>query len=175
MRYAMKVTAFAALLVSLTSIVVALTAQKPAFEVASIKPKGPMKVYYIVFCVLTLLLMQIAVAQQPSAANVITSPRPLGDAALLRLQEMYGKVVTYEEPLLTWRGELQAMPGRDPEGKWQLFAKPQSFTMPEIRLGTDLGNSFMVSSKKIPRLSPREKVGWWRKSNALHSRLIAAR
>jgi hypothetical protein len=89
-----------------------------------------------IFCLLTLHLMQIAVAQQP--ANVITSPRPLGDAAL-RLQEQYGKVVTYEEPLLTWRGELQAMPGRDPEAKQELFAKPQSFTMPGM--GTDLGNA----------------------------------
>ena len=69
MRYKMTL---AALFLSLTDMSVALTAQKPAFEVASIKPKGPMKVYYIVFCVLTLLLMQIAVAQQPSAANVIT-------------------------------------------------------------------------------------------------------
>jgi hypothetical protein len=77
---------------------VALTAQKPTFEVASMKPEGPMKVYYIVFCVLTLLLMQIAVAQQPSAANVISSPRPLEEAAL-RLEERYGKVVTYEEPV----------------------------------------------------------------------------
>jgi len=78
--------------------------------------------------------MQIAAAQQP--ANVITSARPLDDAGL-RLQEQYGKVVTYEEPLLTWPGELQGIPGR----KSDLFPTPQSFTMPEIRLGTDLGNA----------------------------------
>ena len=40
------------------------------------------------------------VAQQPSAGNVVTAPRPLHDAALI-LQKQYGKVVTYEEPVLT--------------------------------------------------------------------------
>ena len=83
-----------------------------------------------------LSLTSIVRAQQP--ANVITSPRPLEEAAL-RLEERYGKVVTYEEPLLTWRGELQALPGRDPEAKQVLFPKPQSFTMPEM--GPDLGNA----------------------------------
>ncbi len=57
---------------------------------------------YVVFSVSILLLTQIAIAQQqpPAAPSLVTSPRPLEDASR-RLQEKYGKVVTYEEPVLT--------------------------------------------------------------------------
>jgi len=79
-----------------------------------------MKIYkdHIVFIVPILLLIQIATAQQqiPAGSSLVTSPRPLADAAR-SLQETYGKVVTYEEPILTWRGELQTKPGRNPEAK----------------------------------------------------------
>ena len=89
-----------------------------------------MKIYkdHIVFIVPILLLIQIATAQQqiPAGSSLVTSPRPLADAAR-SLQETYGKVVTYEEPILTWRGELQTKPGRNPEAKWELFPMPQSF------------------------------------------------
>jgi len=46
--------------------------------------------------------------------------------------------VTYEEPVLTWRGELQGEPNRNPEGKWALFPKVQAFVMPESRPEIDL-------------------------------------
>lgn len=88
-----------------------------------------------------LILIQIATAQQqiPADLSLVTSARPLTDAAR-RLQETYGKVVTYEEPILTWRRELQAKPGRDPERKWELFPTPQSFLMPQGGSGTDLAS-----------------------------------
>ena len=102
-----------------------------------------MKIYkdHIVFIVPILLLIQIATAQQqiPAGSSLVTSPRPLADAAR-SLQETYGKVVTYEEPILTWRGELQTKPGRNPEAKWELFPMPQSFLMPESGPGTDLAS-----------------------------------
>ena len=63
-----------------------------------------MKIYkdHIVVIVPILLLIQIATAQQqiPAGSSLVTSPRPLADAAR-SLQETYGKVVTYEEPILT--------------------------------------------------------------------------
>ena len=98
--------------------------------------------YCIVFSVPILFLIQIATAQQPapSGSSVVTSPRPLLDA-VRKLQETYGKVVTYEELILTWRGELQAKPGHDPERKWELFPTPQSFLMPESRTGMDLSDA----------------------------------
>ncbi len=94
-------------------------------------------------CVLIMFLIQaVATAQQPipaGSSSEVTSPRPLADAAR-RLQETYGKAVTYEEPILSWRGELQAKPGHDPERKWELFPTPQSFLMPESGPGTDLAS-----------------------------------
>jgi hypothetical protein len=97
--------------------------------------------HHIVFSVAILFLLQIAAAQQhiPAGSSLVTSPRPLGDVAR-RLQEAYGKVVTYEEPVLTWRGELSAKPGRNPEAKWELFPTPQSFLMPESEPDTDLAS-----------------------------------
>ncbi len=96
---------------------------------------------HIVFSVPILLLIQIATARQqiPADSSLVTSPRPLVDAAR-KLQETYGKVVTYEEPILSWRGELSTKPGRNPEGKWELFPTPQTFLMPESGPGTELAS-----------------------------------
>jgi hypothetical protein len=47
------------------------------------------------------------------------------------VQHLYGRVVTYEEPLLTWSGELEPANGRNPNLKWAIRAKLQAFTMPE--------------------------------------------
>lgn len=55
--------------------------------------------------------------------------RPLADAADL-LQHLYGKVVTYEDPVWVWRGDLETQPGGDPNRKWGLFPKARGFTMP---------------------------------------------
>jgi hypothetical protein len=85
-----------------------------------------------------MFLLQVAPARQETPAGsqtLITSPRPLVDASR-RLQEIYGKVVTYEEPVLTWRGELEAVPGRR-----SLFPSTHSFVIPvESGPGTDLAS-----------------------------------
>lgn len=96
---------------------------------------------YVVFSVSILLLTQIAIAQQqpPAAPSLVTSLRPLEDASR-RLQEKYGKVVTYEEPVLTWRGDLQTQPGWTGGSKWELFPATQSFLMPESGPGADLAS-----------------------------------
>ena len=102
-----------------------------------------MKIYrhHVVFSLPIILLIQAATPQQPNPAgssSLVTSSRPLWEVAH-RLQQTYGKVVTYEEPLLTWRAELQTKPGADPERKWQLFPRTYSFSMPDSRPGADLG------------------------------------
>ena len=75
------------------------------------------------------------------SSSLLNSTRPLVDASEI-LQAMYGKVVTYEEPLLTWRGDLEVQGGRDPEGKWNLFPRIQAFVMPAVdRSGTDLASA----------------------------------
>jgi len=75
------------------------------------------------------------------SSSLLNSARPLADASEI-LQAMYGKVVTYEEPLLTWRGDLEVQGGRDPEGKWNLFPRIQAFVMPAVgRSGTDLASA----------------------------------
>jgi hypothetical protein len=87
-----------------------------------------------------LLIQLVATSQQhmpADSSSLVTSPRPLVDASR-RLQETYGKVVTYEEPVLTWRGELEGEPNRNPETKWGLFPKVQGFVMPESRPDIDL-------------------------------------
>jgi hypothetical protein len=99
--------------------------------------------HHVVFSMPIVLLIQLGTARQQipaDSSSLVSSPRPLADAAR-RLQETYGKVVTYEEPILTWRGELQAKPGRNPEAKWELFPMPQSFLIPKSGLGTDLANA----------------------------------
>ena len=79
---------------------------------------------------LLLLGRTVSLAQAPAVGSTrITSPRPLADASDL-LQHLYGKVVTYEEPVLVWRGELESQAGRDPNRKWGLFPKPQGFLVP---------------------------------------------
>ena len=79
-----------------------------------------------------LFLIQVASARpQTPNPSLVTSPRPLVDASR-RLQEVYGKVVTYEEPILTWRAELGARTGGNPEERWQLVPPLQSFSMPAI-------------------------------------------
>jgi hypothetical protein len=80
------------------------------------------------------ILAMTAGAQSPGqlpakGATNITSSRPLADAAW-QLQHLYGKVVTYEEPVLTWSGDLWPNNGRDPSLKWAVSAAPLSFTMP---------------------------------------------
>src|SRR5215471_4095515 len=75
------------------------------------------------------------------SSSLLNSSRPLADASEI-LQAMYGKVVTYEEPVLTWRGDLEVQGGRDPEGKWNLFPRIQAFVMPAVdRPGTDLASA----------------------------------
>jgi hypothetical protein len=79
--------------------------------------------------------------QMPTGSSVVTSTRPLADASEI-LQATYGKVVTYEEPILTWRGDLEAEGGRDPEGKWNLIPKMHAFVMPAVdRSGADLASA----------------------------------
>ena len=80
------------------------------------------------------ILAAVAGAQEPGqlatkGPTSINSRRPLADAAWL-LEHLYGKVVTYEEPVLTWSGELEPQNGRDPSLKWSIAAKPQAFIMP---------------------------------------------
>jgi hypothetical protein len=100
--------------------------------------------HLVLFSVPIILLMQVGAATQQQipagAPSLVTSPRPLDDAAQ-KLQETFGKVVTYEEPVLTWRGDLQVKPGRNPEGKWELFPAVHAFFMPaESRPDTDLAS-----------------------------------
>ncbi len=64
-----------------------------------------------------------------SGPTPIQSPRPLADASVL-LQHLYGRAVTYEEPVLTWNGELQPLNHRDPTQKWAVMSMPRTFTMP---------------------------------------------
>jgi hypothetical protein len=77
-----------------------------------------------------------ATAQTPKPGPTpIASARPLADAADL-LQHLYGKVVTYEDPVWVWRGDLETQPGGDPNRKWGLFPKAHGFTMP-VETGVD--------------------------------------
>src|SRR5262245_40053084 len=94
--------------------------------------------------VMLLIMEVVATAQQritADSSSLVNSPRPLADAAEM-LQETYGKVVTYEEPVLTWRGDLEAQGGRDPEGKWTLIPRVHAFVMPAVdRSGMDLASA----------------------------------
>jgi len=95
-----------------------------------------MKIYkhHIVLVPIILLIVPIVAAPQhliPSrSSSLINSPRPLADAVQI-LQATYGKVVTYEESMLTWQGDLEVQ-GRDPKAKWALIPRTHAFTMPAV-------------------------------------------
>jgi len=95
---------------------------------------------HLVFSLLMMLVVQAAPAQQQTpggASSLVTSPRPLGDAAL-RLQEAYRSAVTFEEPVLSWRGELEAVPGH----KGLMMPAVHAFVIPaESGPGTDLASA----------------------------------
>jgi hypothetical protein len=102
-----------------------------------------MKIYkrHVLFSLSIVLLIQVATAQQQtggSASSLVVSPWPLVDASM-RLQEVYRTVVTYEEPVPTWRGDLTTQPGWT-GGSSKLFPVIQSFLMPESGPGTDLAS-----------------------------------
>jgi len=84
--------------------------------------------------ILTLTLFVFAVT-----AQTITSPSPLYEAAML-LEKRYHKVVTYEEPLSVWRGEL-IVKGRDPDGPFGLWLRDRRFVIPDA-----------VNSQRTPEL-----------------------
>lgn len=65
-------------------------------------------------------------ALSPSNSKVITSGRPLSEAARL-LEGIYAKPVTYEDPLLMWRGDI----GWSSSGAGvNLHPKDRSFSLP---------------------------------------------
>jgi len=69
-------------------------------------------------------------AQAPpvKGPTVITSARPLNQAASI-LRHLYGKVVTYEEPVWNWSGDSERL-NRVPGAKNNLEPKRLTFTMP---------------------------------------------
>src|SRR5579863_9065895 len=64
----------------------------------------------------------------PSDPRMIATNRPLAEAADL-LQHIYGKVITYEDPILVWDGDLTPS-GRNATGRHGVGPKALSFRMP---------------------------------------------
>jgi hypothetical protein len=49
-----------------------------------------------------------------------------------------GKIITYEEPILVWSGDLESIPGKTAP-KWSIFPRRQTFSMPDgLQLAPDL-------------------------------------
>jgi hypothetical protein len=68
-------------------------------------------------------------AQRNSAPETINWIFPLERAAE-RMQQLYARPVTYEDPMRLWRGEMEVK-GRLPNGADFLVVRPHSFTLPE--------------------------------------------
>ncbi len=95
---------------------------------------------YAIIIVLALSLTPSGSSQ--SAAGVktpVVDARPLAEASM-RLQEVSGKIITYEEPILTWSGDLEELPGKS-GSKGYLYPKTQSFMMPELPSAPDLASA----------------------------------
>src|SRR5271157_6062611 len=60
----------------------------------------------------------------------VSSPRPLFDLAA-RVQSSYAQVVTYEDPVWVWRGDLEAM-GENENAKWGLRPGTRAFSIPPV-------------------------------------------
>jgi hypothetical protein len=80
-------------------------------------------------------------AQSPAGAPTqIYSPRPMEE--VVQLFQRHGKVVTYEEALLVWSGDLVATsPWNDPNHKWGIVPKSFGLTLPP-----EIGNDADVAS-----------------------------
>jgi hypothetical protein len=75
-------------------------------------------------------LLRAQVQPVPSSSQIIIEPRPLYNVAML-LEKRYHKMVTYEEPISVWRGELIAK-GHDPDGPFGLWLKEdRRFVVPD--------------------------------------------
>ncbi len=89
----------------------------------------PNRTRLIAVVALVLLSWTGSPAQPAARAGApLVSPRPLADVSV-QFQEWRGKVVTYEEPLLTWSGDLHEIPGKSGT-KGYLYPKEQAFLMP---------------------------------------------
>ena len=76
-----------------------------------------------------LLFVQTISSQQPANnRNQIIDGRPLA-AAASALEETRGKIVTYEEPVLTWMGDLEEIPGKS-GSKGYLYPKERGISVP---------------------------------------------
>jgi len=76
-----------------------------------------------------LLFVQTTSSQQPASNRVqIIDTRPLA-AAANALEEARGKIVTYEEPVLTWMGDLEEIPGKS-GSRGYLYPKEHGISLP---------------------------------------------
>ena len=76
------------------------------------------------------LVGQVSSSAQTAAdaSPALVSSRPLSDATA-RLREVRGKIITYEEPILVWSGDLQtALVG--PLNREYFYGRIQSFSIP---------------------------------------------
>jgi hypothetical protein len=80
--------------------------------------------------------------------EITALPRPLA-AAADQLQRLYGKPVTYEDPILMWQGDKQAIPNA--KGNMGLIPTRRDFTMPvEVdRNNTSLPNAELLVGKVV--------------------------
>jgi len=84
----------------------------------------------VALIVTAVLLLRAQAQPAPSGPEVIVAPRPLNDISM-SLEKLYHKVVTYEEPISVWRGELITK-GRDPDGPFGLWLREdRRFVVPD--------------------------------------------
>lgn len=92
-------------------------------------------------------VLGICLATHASPPETITWGMPLEKAAE-RLQQIYARPVTYEDPARLWRGEMEVAPiGRD--GKEHLRVKQHSLTMPE---GLATGETVSLDAVTVTRV-----------------------
>ncbi len=76
--------------------------------------------------------------QNLNGPRQVINGRPLAETAS-QLQEARGKIVTYEEPVLTWSGDLQEVPGKS-GSKGYLYPKELTVSLPpDLSTQPDLG------------------------------------
>ena len=78
---------------------------------------------------LTLSIYSVGRAQQAVAPETIHWIFPLERAAE-RMEQLYARPVTYEDPMRVWRGEMEVK-GHLPNGSDFLTVKPHSLILPE--------------------------------------------
>jgi len=92
-------------------------------------------------CLLLLMALPLLAFGQDAGtgdATLIVAPRPVFEASM-RIEKTYGQLVSYEDPVWQWRGDIETR-GKEPEGPYGWWLIDQRFEVPDGAVGGRFGD-----------------------------------